>query len=270
MNKYFKTDFKRALSRRNTEIGLLIAVAFVVIVNILLFRSLGGQNNLLSPGQQAMGYTPSELLIIIANQAVVTMLPYVAFIVSSIFYVEEKKERGMLRAVECGISKEAIAISKFIESIIFCIIFAIAIFGLHVLIVKILYGLDGNSVKYIIDLINSIAILSLPMISGIAFMNLLALQISGEFVWSAITIIYTVFLDSIVKYLGMILRSQIIMEISTYMPSSAFKIASSLVTLSGTASLSFADFRVQIILSVFFIILFMALSIYLMRTRDLD
>lgn len=92
MNKYFKTDFKRALSRRNTEIGLLIAVAFVVIVNILLFRSLGGQNNLLSPGQQAMGYTPSELLIIIANQAVVTMLPYVAFIVSSIFYVEEKKK----------------------------------------------------------------------------------------------------------------------------------------------------------------------------------
>lgn len=270
MSKYFKTDFKRALSRRNTKIGLLISVAFVIIVNALLFRSLGGQSNLLSPGEQAMGYTPSELLIIIATQAITIMFPYVAFTVASIFYVEEKKERGILRVVECGISKESIAISKFIESIIFCIIYATVIFGIHVLIVKILYGLDGDSVKYIMDLINIVGILSLPMISGIACMNLFALQISGEFIWSVITIIYTVFLDSIVKYLGMILRSQTIMQISTYMPSSAFKIASSLVTMEGTANLNFADFKIQIISSVIFIVLFMALSIYTIKTRDLD
>lgn len=270
MNKYFKTDFKRALSRRNTKIGLLISVAFVVILNLLLYRSLAGESNLLSPGEQAMGYLPSELLIVVAVQAIIVLLPYVAFTVASIFYVEETKERGILRAVECGISKTAITISKFIESIIFCIIYAIVIFGLHVLVVKILYGLDGKSIDYIMDLIKAIGILSLPMISGIACMNLLAMQIKGEFIWSAITLIYTAFLDSIMHYLGLILKSPFIQTLASFMPARAFRNASVIVSMNGAAGMNFADYKAQIISSVIFIIIFMALSIYTMNVRDLD
>lgn len=269
MSKYFKTDFKRFLSRTNTKIGLLLSAAFVIVLNILLYMSLAGQTNLLSPGEGANGYTSSELLIILAIQAIAILLPYISFIVASYIYVDEKKEKGMLRAVECGISKTTIAISKFIESIIFCLIYAIVIFALHVLIVKILYGLDGDSLKYIIDFIKNIGILALPIISIIACMNLLSIQIKGELSWSFVTVIYAAFLDTIIKYLGVLLKSNKIIEFSSYMPSVAFKKFAQIETMTPIA-LNFADYKIQVIASLIFTIIFVSLSVVVINKRDLE
>ena len=270
MLKYFKTDFRRVFSRTSTKVFWIISIIFVLFVNSMSYLSLAGKTNLLSPGENVRGFTSSEFLILIAFQAIFTTIPYITFIAASYVYVEEDKERGILRAVECGISKRNIVISKFIESIIISIIYAVVVIGFHILIVKILYGLDGDSLHYIMDLIKTIGLLALPLISLIACMNFLSLQIKGELISSIITVLYGTYLHTILRYLGLLFKSGAIQKVATFMPSAIFRKLASIVNTNGIANVNFLDYKIYYITSVFFIILFISLSIITVNKRDLD